>query len=981
MEVARGRQNAVLRCSLAVLQLVALFWFAIPRGLPLDDAWIHQVVARTFASTGTLGYAAGQHGAAATSYLWAALLAVNFKWIHGSPVHWAFALNALALLVTGQLLLSLLARRTGMVLAFAAVLLASTSANVLWYAHSGMEACLFLALSTVAVWSATEARPSVHYAVVAGVASGFAALTRPEGAPLCVLLIAYVLWRRRSVFSALGIAIPAGIAGLAYVGTNFVNTGRASPTTLKGRRWLWFDMKSGYSGFDYGVDFVETWVDRLSSYTFDTGAAPAWIMFAVAAFGVIVLLRGKQDGIRVLLAWAGLHTAAYVFMLPTPGHGGRYQPFVPLVYVLCLAVGTARIVAFASQFFRGKCQSLVRSLPVVALSPWFILSGVCGASFRDAHALAVAHIDNTEVATGRFVDTLPPDGHVASFDIGGVGWATHRTILDAGGLSDPATAGLLESGRIWEHLKSQDVRWIVLPEGWEHVLPAVDRFVSRMHLDGPSVRLTRVHEAETPFDRWAPAISATWNAAPKQVVYRIEYTGVPAGPAGPVLPKRARRPIHDETSRVAKGDRVVAEHELAMMEASGIPLNVQITREPREPTGLGGCTIHLGEWGLGVAGCDAVADADKLRSLLFENVGRYLDHADLAGAIREIPHVVAAAHRFRDPLFDPPLAPVFLPGAGASRHASRWGVPLALACLSFFLGIERWRARRSTPSVVAIAALCTVLVACHAAPNEERAPRDEFRAAVAEGDAEALATLLSRGFKPTEQDATQALHDAASKGDAACVLLVLRTGVTLETKVGVRGRTALQEAVLAASAPTVRVLLRAGSDANASDSFGETALHLLARVEESRAGTITAELLRGGADLGARDARGFTPIHAAAWGDRLPMLQAYVGESSWALLAEKETPAGETAVDVALRYGSDRAADMLFRHGALVRSPFAAPPLHDAARMDAVARAAKMLGEGANPEALFRGKSALQWAREHNSHRVEALFSELHRAP
>src|SRR3954471_14092464 len=106
----RSRDELVMRSVLGCAQLAALLWFAVPRGLPLDDAWIHQVVARTFAESGTLGYAPGEHGAAATSYLWAALLAVNFKVLHMSPVKWAFALNAIASGVTGQILYSLLAR-------------------------------------------------------------------------------------------------------------------------------------------------------------------------------------------------------------------------------------------------------------------------------------------------------------------------------------------------------------------------------------------------------------------------------------------------------------------------------------------------------------------------------------------------------------------------------------------------------------------------------------------------------------------------------------------------------------------------------------------------------------------------------------------------------------------------------------------------------------------------------------------------------
>jgi len=89
------------------VQVLAIAWFSPGLGLPLDDAWIHQVVARTFAETGTLGYAPGQHGAAATSYLWAALLALNLKVLHLEASRWALLLNSAAALATGQLLFTL----------------------------------------------------------------------------------------------------------------------------------------------------------------------------------------------------------------------------------------------------------------------------------------------------------------------------------------------------------------------------------------------------------------------------------------------------------------------------------------------------------------------------------------------------------------------------------------------------------------------------------------------------------------------------------------------------------------------------------------------------------------------------------------------------------------------------------------------------------------------------------------------------------
>ena len=1025
--IARLRLDLALAGVLAIAQVVALLWFATPTGLPLDDAWIHQVVARTFAETGTLGYAPGEYGAAATSYLWAALLGVNLRWFHVDPVTWAFALNVLAQLVMGQLLFRLFARSkvasedalASTAQAFGMTLLACTSANILWFAHSGMEAPLFLALSITAVWAATAPEATVRLALMAGIASGLVVLTRPEGAPLPALLLAYVLLRRRSVplplQRALAIALPALAAAALYVGSNLAKTGRATPTTLSGRRWLWFEMTSGTTGIDRAYDFLDTWVGRLSSYSFNTGAAAAWLMLALAAYGAVRLLRSKTDGARLLFAWAALHTVSYVFMLPTPGHGGRYQPFVPLLYVACIAAGTILVVqALVRAGLRGGPR-VVTTVALLSLLPWFALGLDCTASLRRAHALAVEHIDATELATGRFVDTLPPGDVVASFDIGGIGWATRRPILDAGGLSDPKTATLLEKGRIWEHLKSRDVRWIVLPEGGEPVLPVIDDFVTRLHLDNPAVRLTRVHETETPFVRWAPGIAATWNAAPKQVVYRIEYTGAAGPPDIAIASDDARRPIRDDGALAARNERRRAERSFAVLEAWGIPVSVQVLAKAEgRPAGLEpGCAIYVGPWGIESAGCDAVAEAGVLRAMLHEHVGRYLEVWDLGGALRAIPHVIARAKRLGDPQFHPPLAPVEMPNLDPRRPSVGWGLWVAFGGLALLLGIElvherrlhRASATRSTglgPAVLAalmLAFSCLVigcqdrrgdvlyasthgvaamqLALARGANVEARDGRGRTPLLIAAGagDSDVVALLLERGALASarDDDGASALHEAARGGHFACAALLARGGAPLELAAGVRKRTALHDATSVTSPETVRALLAAGASARAADAFGETALHLVARTDPARMADTAAQLLAAGADASVADARGFTALHAAAAAGHVSLLRAVLSGASADAIA-RETPTGETAIETALRYRHDLAVDALWRSSAVLRQPAALPPLHDAARRDAVDRVAALLAAGADPLALFHGQTALAVAHEHGSRRAATLL-------
>ncbi|MBX3217493.1 MAG: hypothetical protein KF850_36010, partial [Labilithrix sp.] len=548
----RERRDLLARASLAAVQVAAIAWFSPGPGLPLDDAWIHQVVARTFAETGTLGYAPGQHGAAATSYLWAALLAVDFKLGLLEPSRWALALNGLAALASGQLLYAIVrrARAEGVApatwdrTAFAATLLASISPNVLWFTCSGMEAMPFVALSLAAIWAATsvgagdagDARPRSRRAIVAGVAAGALALLRPEAAPLGGLLAAHALLRKRRR-DLVAIAGPWIACVAVYVGSNVVKTGHAAPSTLAGRRWLWFEMSSGLSRSDRALDYLDAWGTRLGSYTFDTSLGVVWVLIALAAYGALRLAHGSgeklvespasEDAPKLLFAWALFHSAFYALLLPTPGHGGRYQPLTPLLFALCVPLGVAFVLRELARIAGLAERARFGWLAAIAIAPWIALAAPIAGSLRHANALAVAHIQATELGAGGFVDKLP-EGEIASFDIGGIGYASRRRIVDLGGLSDPKTAALLESGRIATWLEEKNVRWLVLPQSYEPTLPTFEDYRTRLHLaDNAQLELEPVRVLETPFARWEPAIRATWNAAPKQVVYEVRYTKRP----------------------------------------------------------------------------------------------------------------------------------------------------------------------------------------------------------------------------------------------------------------------------------------------------------------------------------------------------------------------------------------------------------------------------------------------------------------------
>lgn len=1055
----RERGDLVGRLLLAAAQLTAIAWFSPGPGLPLDDAWIHQVVARTFAETGTLGYAPGAHGAAATSYLWAALLAIGFKLPLFEPSRWALVLNGLAALATGQLLHSIVLRArprgvaagTWHATSLVVSLLASISPNVLWFTCSGMEAMPLVALSLTAIWAATGDDERPRLALVAGIAAGALALARPEAVPLGGLLAVHAFARKRKRSIAL-IAAPWIACVAVYVGSNVVKTGHAAPSTLSGRRWLWFEMSSGLSRMDRALDFADAWNTRLGSFTFDTSAGVVWVLLAIAAYGAIRLVRGSgvrlretsvsEDAPKLLFAWALFHATFYALLLPTPGHGGRYQPLTPLLFTACLPLGTAFVLRELARIAGAPEKVRFGWFAAIGIAPWVALAAPIAGSLRHANALAVAHIHATELGAGTFVNELP-EGTLASFDIGGVGWASRRPVLDLGGLSDPATAKLLESGRISTWLEEKQVRWLVLPQSYEPVLPVFEDYRARLHLsENPSLRLEPVRVFETPFDKWQPSIRATWNAAPKQIVYEVVYTNRAGPKEVAMVAPDALRPIADPARLVPARERVVAEHMLATLAAWELPVDIRLaasspastqtiaTAEPGDfdlasggtaHAAAGPCTITLGWWGLAIDGCAGIGDPRILRATAYEHASRYLEMGDLGGALRVIPHVVAQAKRRVDPRFHPPLAPLMPPLPGgvlvSPMRAGGWGLVLFAGALLVAIAIEV-AARRNVrlsklvgfvrarlfavPATALIAGIVIsgcgrdddvaaaiargrgaveVAIANGGSVDKQRSGRVPLVDAALAGDAEIVSLLLSRGAQLDVRapDGTTPLHHAARRGHHAVVTVLasaMRANApasVLDAPAGPRRRTALHDAAAAGSIDAVTALLRLGADPNKRDTFGQTALHLLANVDPLCAAAIASALVQAGVDLRPADARGFTPLHAAAALDNVALVRELASRSH---LLESKTPAGETALDVALRYGRDRAADALLEAGGTSTSEDAWPPLHQAARTDALARAANLIASGSDARRTFRGKTALEIAVQHGSKRVEALLRE-----
>lgn len=694
-------------------QALGLLFFAAPMrvidGFPLDDAWIHQVVARTFAQTGTLGYTAGQHGGAATSCLWAVLLSANFEFFHRDPVVFTLALNVALSLAAGQLLLlcfrSADARGGDALRSTASVALACIGGNFLWFAFCGMEANLVIVLSLACIVAWTRVA-GTRGAVLAGAAAGALALTRPECAAMAPVV---VLWTRplgRTRGDAawlLGIWL-ACLAG--YFGVNLATTGHAMPATLAGRRWLWRSVNPGLSWFALLLDYLSVVAFHLRDYTLGTSATPAfWVGLGLAVFAYVHLVKEHRSPVALVLAWTGVHFGTYALLLPTPGHGGRYVPLVPLVYLAGVAYGSVLLVETALRFFERTMaerwyRTAALTLGAGALAPWVGLVVVGVRDWRLDNVRATSHIRWTEEGMGPLVDALPAGAKVASFDIGGVGFRAHRPIVDLGGLSDAATAQYLRKGDLWRFLHDQHIDYVVIPIGFRERFPDITNFLYRLRLvENPALTLEPIGYRESPFETWMSGMQATWNSSPRQELYRLHWTGA-AGP-NPVS-SGTTHAVGDPDGLLTRRGRAQIGAALGMLSSEGAPLDLTVSDSPPATADRGDLDVWrvtMGPWGLAV---DSPGKDEALRgyvrATLADWVEPYLLAGDFDGASLAAVHAFALAWRAKkDHGFYPILPPVAAPSPGGTvwpmTASAPWGIPLAAVCAVLGMGLERLRRR------------------------------------------------------------------------------------------------------------------------------------------------------------------------------------------------------------------------------------------------------------------------------------------------
>lgn len=642
-------------------------------GFPLDESWTHQVFARTFVEKGALALAPGQHDATFLSPLWDLLLAVNLVAVKTDPAWWAFGVNVLLHVAAANLLLSVVARDvpaevppvSWRVACLAAVSAVASSADLVGFVSSGTETTLFIALVVLAIWCASSQR-----FVLAGVVAALSAITRPEGLFVGALVVVSCLAEKRSLRRAVLVALPNAFVGGALVLMTSLGKLHFSSTMFSGRHWLWFETSAGLANSDLRWEIFSAWVSRLGDSAGLSKHHPAfvWLALGLAAYGAFRLALVRSAGARLLMSW-GLVQGWWLFRNFMPqGPNGAWQPFVPVFFALCAALGVSFFVWDVVRSRTGTLDARIGAAGGLLAMGWVALGQEGLVAQRSAYHLAVADIDATVLEMGKRVSQLPDSAVVASFDTGAIAHRAERPLIDIGRLADPDLAILTERGRVWEYLREKGVTHVVLAE----------TLASRLHLDdNPAVSVKAVSTVS--------ALSRSFT------LYEVSYTGQ-QGPRR-VLPARwAVRGIWDDERLVPRRDRMLAEHLFGILAEWDVRVDLAVLKEPR-PIGGGirentkdpapPCAIEVGMWGVDVDECELVGPTAEVRTTLVRELRPYIEAKDVGGAVRAIPHILTRIRRSTDERFVPllpPLRPPSADGKGAAPWtAPTWGIVLSLA--------------------------------------------------------------------------------------------------------------------------------------------------------------------------------------------------------------------------------------------------------------------------------------------------------------
>jgi hypothetical protein len=425
------------------------------RGLPLDDAWIHAVYARSIARTASLTYNPGVPTTGATSPLWPVVIAIphllspRVDLVVASIKMIGFACHTLtALLVLHAFAEGRRVRRAAVV----GAALVALHPDLISASVSGMEVPLSSAMAA-ALLIAVRRGSFLPYLAVCVVAP----LARPElavlGFAMPVAFYARAHLRRAVLLSGaagLGTAICFAVLAIRHLAVS----GLPLPAT--------FYVKAGAGGVPIPTAEFIGFSQLLGQFPI---ADSSLLITAAAVAAMAFVLGPRQEPIGRLAAAALL--AALVFCMVSfalvrpvdPGafyHQRYVMPVLPLIVASTPLLLDSVVASFLS---RAPVLAWVRT-GAVAL---FGLAVLIDAPTRYWHLDNDArNIDEVQVAVGRALATARPDQVAWAIDAGAVRYFGSAFVVDLIGLNNAELLGPAAQ----QFLDTHRPRFIEVVPGW-----------------------------------------------------------------------------------------------------------------------------------------------------------------------------------------------------------------------------------------------------------------------------------------------------------------------------------------------------------------------------------------------------------------------------------------------------------------------------------------------------------------------------------
>lgn len=573
-----SRQRAT-RLFLALLLLACGGWLL--RGYVTDDTYIHLRYAENLLERGEFSFNPGLHTYGATSPLWIFGLALLLK-VGFAPLTAAWLAGLLCAVGAVLLLDGFLERMTFAVYWKTAFLVVFVSdAWFLRWTWSGMETPLATLLLLATLWPLFSDRTRsrgvnreplwVRY-LAWGVAAGLAGLTRPEFLFIAPLALPFLLWfeyyRVVGGGSERYLARPhkpllAAICGwcvvvlpwLIYAWRTF---GRITPGTASA--------KSG------AIHFAPTeWFDYLVRAVGQLAAVqgPLWAVVVILV-GIVLYRNTVWDGIerrapqRLKLGLPLLDGPDEPVEAKALAGVGPFSIWSPVALVGIAATWSVVLLGgyaikqvwIISRYVSPLAPVLLLAMAVIA--EWLMNAPRVVATGRRAgktviwigvaltltlnwgltltrvvpHARAFpAGLQECYVGTGEWLKrNTPPDAVIAALDIGAVGYASERTVLDLMGLVSPQVLAAARDRGFEDLVASGD--WLLLGSGGadpDRPDYFVDRSEGQPRWAGRTVHGVRFELLDTcTLQGVGLREPQPWTVA----LYRLESTGSRTNPSG-----------------------------------------------------------------------------------------------------------------------------------------------------------------------------------------------------------------------------------------------------------------------------------------------------------------------------------------------------------------------------------------------------------------------------------------------------------------